>query len=123
MTQQKDDWGPWEGGNVRASLRAHGEQPSLVWSLFQNNFYVVSLTPFQCDWGWCVHVVIRCKHAGNQPLWSNKQRVKDELLGPQRVAIEVFPAAKDLVDQADAYHLWVLPENFRLPFSVEAISE
>lgn len=123
MTQYNDDWGPWVAGNVRARLRDSGQDGGLVWSLMTNNLFIVSITPFQCDWGWCVHVVVRAKDKATQVTWVVKQRLKDELLGPQRLAIEVFPPVKDLVDQADAYHLWVLPENFQLPFGLEGISE
>ena len=47
-----------------------------------------------------------------------KQEIKDDLFGEKRVAIEVFPAAKNLVDICDVYHLWVLPKDFKLPFGI-----
>lgn len=113
--------GPLVGGAVRARLRTGSDEPGLVWALFQNQYYIVTSVPFQCDWGWCVHLVIRRKEGVGDVGWAEKQALKNELLGPGRVAIEVFPAQVDLVDQADAYHLWVLPEGFTLPFSVEAL--
>ncbi len=114
-------WGEWHNGTVKARNRTSG-QGEVVWALYTNDLYIVTAVPFQCDWGWCVHLVMRVKPEA-QPLagltWANKQRVKDELLGKERLAVEVFPPASELVDQADAYHLWVLPEGFRLPFGVE----
>jgi hypothetical protein len=47
------------------------------------------------------------------------QRVKNELVGAGRVGIEVFPAQADVVDAANMFHIWVLPEGFQLPFSLE----
>lgn len=118
MTEAKEDWGPWSSGNVVAF--SFGSK-SLSWSLWQNARYIVSVVPFQCDFGPCMHVVIRSKPGNPEPTWAHKQRIKDELVGRERVAVEVFPATKELVDQADAYHLWVLPEWFRLPFGVEGV--
>ena len=50
--------------------------------------------------------------------WAEKQQIKDELFGKNRVAIEVYPTEDRLVDTADVYHLWVLPKGFRLPFGI-----
>ncbi len=47
-----------------------------------------------------------------------KQKIKNELFGRESVAIEVFPAESHLIDQANSYHLWVLPEAFSLPFGI-----
>jgi len=50
--------------------------------------------------------------------WAEKQQIKDELFGENRVAIEVFPKSKMLVDVADVYHLWVFDKRFDLPFGI-----
>ena len=44
------------------------------------------------------------------------QRIKDEIAGQDATAVEVYPPHSEIVDQADMYHLWVLPEP--LPFSL-----
>ncbi|MCC6776693.1 MAG: hypothetical protein IT537_08665 [Hyphomicrobiales bacterium] len=51
--------------------------------------------------------------------WKEKQRIKDELFGPDRMAIEVFPRTADLIDAADMYHLWVFPPGFRFDFGLQ----
>lgn len=38
--------------------------------------------------------------------WSHKQRIKNELLGEEYVAIEVFPKVSELIDQANMYWIW-----------------
>lgn len=44
-------------------------------------------------------------------------RIKNELLGPDFEAVEIYPAFNDEVDTANQYHLWVFFERcFRLPF-------
>lgn len=50
--------------------------------------------------------------------WADKQEIKDELFGKNRVAIEVFPTEDRMVDVADVYHLWVFEKGFRLPFGI-----
>ena len=50
--------------------------------------------------------------------WSIKQAIKNELFGEDRLAIEVFPTEKALVDIMDCYHLWVFPKGFKLPFGI-----
>ena len=48
--------------------------------------------------------------------WRDLQRIKDQLAGPDREAIEVYPAASRLVDTANQFHLWVLPEGEHVPY-------
>ncbi|WP_444876696.1 DUF7694 domain-containing protein [Brevibacillus daliensis] len=51
--------------------------------------------------------------------WAEKQRIKNELFGTERVAVEVFPAQSELVDEANMYHIWLLPADMKLPFSLQ----
>lgn len=46
---------------------------------------------------------------GERPTWWEAQRIKNELAGESATAIEVYPPQAEVVDDADAYHLWVLP--------------
>ena len=50
--------------------------------------------------------------------WNIKQEIKNELWGKDRVAIEVFPTEKNLVDVQDCYHLWIMPKGFKMPFGI-----
>lgn len=43
--------------------------------------------------------------------WRHFQWIKNEVCGAEREAIEVFPAESRLLDAANQYHLWVLPEG------------
>lgn len=50
--------------------------------------------------------------------WNVKQEIKNELFGKDRIAIEVFPTEKNLVDVQDVYHLWIMPKGFKMPFGI-----
>lgn len=132
MTQQmsRENWGEWRSGNVKATLLG---KTLTTWALYTNDLFIVTVVPFVCDFGRCSHMVMRLKPAsvlvskdGGMPIplptvgltWAAKQRIKNELMGSGAIAVEVFPPESELVDQADAYHLWVLPEGTRLPFGV-----
>ena len=86
--------------------------------------YGVSSRQIRTDWGVVDHVTITIIGRGLgfggalEVPWRVKQEIKDDLFGEKRVAIEVFPAAKNLVDVCDIYHLWVLPKDFKLPFGI-----
>ncbi len=47
--------------------------------------------------------------------WRVLQRIKNDVAGPEREAIEICPAESRLVDTANQYHLWVLPEGEKMP--------
>lgn len=53
--------------------------------------------------------------------WRDLQRVKNELIGRDHEAVEIYPAEDRLVDQANQYHLWVFADpTFRVPFGFSA---
>jgi hypothetical protein len=54
--------------------------------------------------------------SGIRPAWHEMQRIKDELAGCDKTAVEVYPPAAEIIDQADMFHIWVLPGA--LPFSL-----
>jgi hypothetical protein len=48
--------------------------------------------------------------------WRHFQRIKNEVAGPEREALEIYPAESRLIDRGNTYHLWVLPAGERVPF-------
>lgn len=49
--------------------------------------------------------------------WRDLQRIKNEILGPEREACELFPAESRLNDEADQFHLWAFAdERMYYPF-------
>lgn len=47
--------------------------------------------------------------------WRDLQRIKNELMGPEYEAVEIFPAESRRVDTADQTFLWVLPAGKHVP--------
>lgn len=86
-----------------------------AWS---NCKYAVMARTIQTEWGLVTHACIRNAASTDIP-WCEKQRIKNELFGTERVAVEVFPPESQLVDEANMYHLWILLEGAQLPFNLK----
>lgn len=75
------------------------------------------------EWGKVEHAAITrtggitCGGEGDMT-WSLKMQIKNEIFGGNRLAIEVFPKERNLVDVSDVYHLWVFDKDFDLPFGI-----
>ena len=73
-----------------------------------------------CDWRSdecaCVHISV--KTLKKQPLhdWRDLQQIKNDLIGPEHEAVELYPAESRLIDTANQYHLWASTDpNYRFP--------
>jgi len=68
-----------------------------------------------------VHLNIRRRDGG--PImrdWRHFQQIKNELVGPECEAVELYPAESRLVDTANKYHLYCVNDpTFRFPFGME----
>lgn len=83
---------------------------------WENGHYAVMARDLQTEWGRITHYFIR--NVGNTDIpWADKQIIKNKLAGYEKVAVEVFPPQAELVDEAGAYHLWVL-HDMKLPFTL-----
>jgi hypothetical protein len=85
------NWGPWE----RIETPHGGEGTGWVRDIryvFRNSLYVVLCRPVRTEIGEVVHCAIRT--ASNlEPPWRDKQRIKNECFGEDRVAVEVIPTS------------------------------
>lgn len=83
-------------------------------SRYQVNIRGVSAGPF----GRIIHLSIKRldKERPGRERYREFMRIKDELIGPQFEAVEIYPARSDEVDTANQYHLWVFHSDYRLPF-------
>lgn len=111
---QKLGWSRWESHPL-VSPFGH-PAPEGCFAVWKNNLYIV-LAMFEPNG--ITRLQIRPNDGQPTRSWQHLQRIKNELMGPERVAVEVFPAVSELVDDANIYHLWVLPEGARLPFRLE----
>ena len=136
MTKKKNgrtaprEWGEWEEAvlpsfeETRSRLLAAGfpedelngvaeyRQHSTT---FINNIYQVSCIPIEREEGVWVWLSIKRRDKKAVHDWRHLQRIKSELMGDEREAVEIYPPESDLVDEANQYHLWVLPEGLRNP--------
>ena len=82
---------------------------------FINSRYQVDLEPFDHPlFGQTVKVGIKDHWRTARHDWRDFQRIKNELVGPQFDAIELYPAEDRLVDTANQYYMFVFL-NTRIP--------
>jgi hypothetical protein len=116
--RRSGDWPAWERHAVPPGAVGGGSWLGAIHSAFANGVYSVLVRTVETEWGPVEHAAISTLSGGDIP-WSAKQRIKAELFGTDRTAVEVFPAEADLIDQADMYHFFVMPAGFRLPFTIK----
>lgn len=117
----KEAWSEWEEIPFKSEAIARGitaKVPEGLVRFVKNNRYSVQFFHHETEWGQVEQLVVRRHDQKPVHSWVDMQRIKDELAGCDRVAIEVFPTQEQLVDQANVYHLWVLPEGFQFPFGL-----
>lgn len=83
----------------------------------KGNDFVVMTRTVDTEWGEVTHATISTPN-GRDITWAEKQSIKNEIFGNETQAIEIFPKESELVDEADMYHIWILPESMKLPLSL-----
>lgn len=84
--------------------------------MYQNSLYTVHLRLLSKDRTNAMWLSIRHNDRRAVRDWRHFQRIKNELAGAERQAVEIYPKESSLVDEANTYHLWVLDEKDELPF-------
>ena len=116
-TRKTGDWGIWRRAELPHGGPGSGWLQDVRWTM-ANDLYAVLCRPVQTDAGEVIHCAIRtASHL--EPPWRDKQRIKNELFGKERVAVEVMPPEEKLVDGADMYHIWVFPEGCKMDFCLD----
>ena len=114
----RESWGVWERRNETLTHHPLNKLDSgYIHDAYVNLVMSVQVSTHDTEWGRITHLWVR-RHDQKPLIWRDMQRVKNELVGERRVGIEVYPPSADVIDQANIYHLWVLPEGFRLPVLV-----
>jgi len=84
-------------------------------NIYENNLYHVEIAyamPF-------IHLNIHRHDGGACKNWRHFQEIKNELVGSQYEAVELFPAESRLVDTSNEYHLWVCADpSYRFQFGI-----
>lgn len=63
-------------------------------------------------YGRIAHLWVK-RHNGKPTTWKEMQQIKNELIGEDKLGIEVFPPSEKVIDQAPMYHVWVF-ENLEM---------
>ncbi len=90
----------------RAKEEVKNLEKHQIWA---NNIYQVNIgyaDPKDTGGVGFAHLIIR--RLDKRPIhsWSHFQAIKNELIGPECEAVEMYPAEKHLIDAKEHYHLW-----------------
>lgn len=80
-----------------------------------NKYEVQHLDGWLTPQVWGTHIKVRRWDGEDGIPWDDLQEIKNEIAGEEAVAIEIYPAAQDLVYEENIRHLWVVPPDFPLP--------
>ncbi len=93
-----EPWTPFQPATIP-------ERPDI--ESYRNSRYQVSVRRYNLpEIGACVHLSIKLHDKSATHDWRDFQRIKNELLGEEEEAVEIFPAESRLADGANQYHLW-----------------
>ena len=85
--------------------------------IYENNLYHVEIMAGQPF----IHLDIARRDGGTCKNWRHFQHIKNELIGPEHEAMQLFPSESRLVDAGNEYHLWVyVASDFRFPVGFSA---
>ena len=105
-------WTPWvELPPPDPSIYIGDQEPPA--SHYANSRYHVALWFDGSDdhpMGKWIHLSIKDHDRSARHDWRDLQRIKNELVGPECEAIEIYPAESRLVDTANQYHLYVFQD-------------
>lgn len=119
--QPDDVWTPLKPVEIAPHARrlyeaTMGEKPVEVW---ENDLYAVIVRrigeggddPTQDS----DHLSIKRHDRAAIHNWRHFQQIKNEICGENREGFELYPREDRLVDNANQYHLWVLPAGMDVP--------
>jgi hypothetical protein len=106
-----DGWTPMEQASTSTN-RATGEvvspQEAGADEVWGNNLYTVHVRRGER----MVHLSIHRHDRAPARDWRHFQRIKNEIVGPEYEAVEIYPNEARLVDTSNQYHLWVILDEF-----------
>lgn len=100
------------------AIARHGGLDAPLWL---NSRYQVSVHPMGAPpEGWPEMVSLCIKPLDQDEMridWRDFQRIKNEILGPEHEAVQLFPRESRLVDTANQFHLWCIKsDEHQFPF-------
>lgn len=99
----------WTGFVPVVEIPAGGDDPG--GTMYRNSRYNVAVRRYPDHF----HLAIILNDHSARHDWRDFQRIKNELLGPDAEAVELYPSEDRLIDTTNTFHLWS-PVGQRLPF-------
>jgi hypothetical protein len=95
---------------------ARGEKgvpwPSWATRVYQNNRFTAMVNDAsRTTKGPAIKVYISPHACGRDVFWKDLQRIKNEIFGPEALAVQYYPREADLVDEVNVYWIFVYPEG------------
>jgi hypothetical protein len=108
----------YKSGKQEIARTAKQAAEALVANPSDTDDYRTQVLHRQTPWGMMRHLVIE-RHDG-KPVrgWNTIQAIKDESLGDETWAVEVYPPTMDIVDEVNRRHLWEVPEHVVAPLNL-----
>ena len=106
-------WGEWEEVDWKKESRQKGlKVPQHLIKVWKNNIFVIQYFHIPNEeLGIIEKLFVRRKDESTKVSWADKQRIKNELISPDALMVECYPPEKYLVDDANIYWLWILPDG------------
>lgn len=81
----------------------------LAEQIYKNDKYQVNIGNCPVPEGWPAMLHLSIKRIDRAWIhdWRELQQIKNELVGSENEAVELYPAESRLCDSANQYHLWV----------------
>jgi hypothetical protein len=73
--------------------------------------YLVQVLETLAPWGFARHMKVQRTDGKPGISWDELQRLKDEYLGPDILAVELYPPTNQVVNDLNMRHLWEVPEH------------
>jgi hypothetical protein len=96
-----------------------------VWGVeyWVNDLYQVAKRVLKQDGVPIGMVQLNIRRRDGKPIfrdWRHFQWIKNQLIGEECEAVEIYPAESRLVDTSNKYHLWCFTDpTYRLPFGMQ----
>jgi hypothetical protein len=107
---QDTAWGAWEILEYPDGVLSGRGWLRDVRQVRKNKVFAVLVRPHERG----VHLAVSSP-SGIRPTWWEMQRIKNEILGEEATAVEVYPPNSEVVDEADMFHIWSIDP---LPFTI-----
>lgn len=119
-----ESWSPWLGPMTPAMAQKHGSRvPDHYETVWFNDQFVVCVVTTRQDalLGEVKHVLFQTASGSKDVKFYDYLRIKNELFGEERYALQVVPAQSELVDRSNSYHMHILSEEMSERFKDEGI--